>query len=187
MIRVILPFHLRNLANTGAEVLLEIATPVTANTILDALETRYPMLRGTIRDHVTHQRRPLLRFFACEEDLSHEGMDALLPDELFRAKGAQLQAVVAASLPVAFEGVSLREGHLAGAGLALDSREGFLKRTIGLDRAPRTDIEWLALPEEDIVHVVNGTVWHDPSGGFTAVRVMNVLLSSLGDLPNCCR
>jgi molybdopterin synthase sulfur carrier subunit len=94
MIRVILPFHLRNLAHTGAEVLLEVATPVTANTILDALETRYPMLRGTIRDHGTLKRRPLLRFFVCEEDWSHDSPDRPLPDAI--ASGAEPFFVVGA-------------------------------------------------------------------------------------------
>jgi sulfur-carrier protein len=80
MIRVILPFHLRNLAHAGSEVTLEVAAPITQRTVLDALEASYPMLRGAIRDHVTQQRRPFLRFFACEEDLSHESPDATLPD-----------------------------------------------------------------------------------------------------------
>jgi sulfur-carrier protein len=79
MIRVVLPYHLRNLAKTGAEVQLEIAGPVTQRSVLDALEARYPMLRGTIRDHATQKRRPFLRFFACQEDLSHEPPDARLP------------------------------------------------------------------------------------------------------------
>ena len=72
MIRVVLPAHLRKLARVGREVQLEIAPPVTQRTILDALEACYPMLRGTIRDHATHKRRPYVRFFACEQDLSHE-------------------------------------------------------------------------------------------------------------------
>jgi molybdopterin synthase sulfur carrier subunit len=80
VIRVILPQHLRTLAHTGAEVTLEVEGSVTLRSVLDALEARYPMLRGTIRDHVTQQRRPFLRFFACEEDLSHESPDAPLPD-----------------------------------------------------------------------------------------------------------
>lgn len=80
MIRVMLPAHLRNLARTGAEVTLEVQGPVTQRSVLDALEARYPMLRGTIRDHVTQERRPFLRFFACQEDLSHEPPDAPLPD-----------------------------------------------------------------------------------------------------------
>jgi sulfur-carrier protein len=79
VIRVILPYHLRTLANVGAEVHLDINGPVTQRSVLDALETRYPMLCGTIRDHVTLKRRPLLRFFACEEDISHEPADAPLP------------------------------------------------------------------------------------------------------------
>jgi molybdopterin synthase sulfur carrier subunit len=82
MIRVILPQHLRTLANVGREVTLEVAEPVTQRTVLDALEARYPMLRGTIRDQVTQQRRPLLRFFACKKDLSYEPPDDPLPTEV---------------------------------------------------------------------------------------------------------
>jgi hypothetical protein len=80
MIRVVLPPHLRTLSHTGSEVTLEVARPVTQRSVLDALEARYPMLRGTIRDQITQQRRPFLRFFACEQDLSHEPPDAVLPD-----------------------------------------------------------------------------------------------------------
>jgi sulfur-carrier protein len=80
MIRVILPFHLRNLAHVGSEVTLDVEAPITQRSVLDALEARYPMLRGAIRDHDTQTRRPFLRFFACEEDLSHESPDAPLPD-----------------------------------------------------------------------------------------------------------
>ena len=80
MIRVELPQHLRTLAHVGREVELDVEGPVTQRSVLDALEARYPMLRGTIRDHGTHQRRAFLRFFACEEDLSHEPPDSLLPD-----------------------------------------------------------------------------------------------------------
>jgi molybdopterin synthase sulfur carrier subunit len=80
MIRVILPQHLRTLAHAGTEVELEIEGSVTQRSVLDAIEARYPMLRGTIRDHVTQQRRPFLRFFACEEDFSHESPDTPLPD-----------------------------------------------------------------------------------------------------------
>jgi len=79
-IRVILPFHLRNLAQVGSEVSLEVSRPVTVRAVLDALEMRYPMLRGTIRDQVTKERRPFLRFFACEEDLTHESAEAELPE-----------------------------------------------------------------------------------------------------------
>ena len=80
MIRVVLPPHLRTLARVLDEVQLEIAGAVTQRSVLDALEAQYPMLRGTIRDHVTRQRRPFLRFFACQEDLSHEQPDAPLPE-----------------------------------------------------------------------------------------------------------
>jgi sulfur-carrier protein len=86
MIRVILPFHLRTLAHVGSEVTLEVEGPVTQRSVLDALEDRYPMLRGTIRDHDTQQRRPFLRFFACEEDLSHNPPDAPLPDAVVSGK-----------------------------------------------------------------------------------------------------
>ena len=82
MIRVILPYHLRTLAQVGAEVQLDVVGPVTSASILDALEARYPMLRGTIRDHVTLKRRPLLRFFACEADVSLESPDKLLPESI---------------------------------------------------------------------------------------------------------
>lgn len=86
MIRVILPQHLRTLAHVGSEVQLEVNGPVTQRSVLDALEARYPMLRGTIRDHGTLQRRAFLRFFACEEDLSHESPDAPLPDAVASGK-----------------------------------------------------------------------------------------------------
>ena len=94
MIRVVLPVHLRTLAHVGAEVQLKVEGPVTQRSILVALEARYPMLAGTIRDHVTQKRRPFLRFFACEEDLSHEPPDAPLPDAV--ASGAEPFLVVGA-------------------------------------------------------------------------------------------
>jgi sulfur-carrier protein len=86
MIRVILPPHLRNLAQVRGDVELEVEGEVTQRSILNALEARYPMLRGTIRDQVTQQRRPFLRLFACEEDLSHELPDAPLPDAVASGK-----------------------------------------------------------------------------------------------------
>jgi len=94
MIRVTLPYHLRTLARVDGEVTLEIDGEVTQRSILDALEARYPVLRGTIRDHVTGQRRPFLRFFACEQDLSLESPDAPLPEAV--AKGAEPFMVVGA-------------------------------------------------------------------------------------------
>jgi hypothetical protein len=87
MIRVMLPAHLRSLAHVGGEVKLEVKGQASQRSVLDALEACYPMLRGTIRDHVTQQRRPFLRFFACAEDLSHESPDALLPEAV--ASGAE--------------------------------------------------------------------------------------------------
>ncbi|MGA7853156.1 MAG: hypothetical protein WCA15_07490 [Candidatus Acidiferrales bacterium] len=86
MIRVIIPAHLRTLAHVDDELQLDVQGPVTTSAILDAIEARYPMLRGTIRDHVTKQRRPFLRFFACEEDLSLESPDAPLPDAIASGK-----------------------------------------------------------------------------------------------------
>jgi molybdopterin synthase sulfur carrier subunit len=79
MIRVIIPFHLRALSKVEGEVQLDVPAPVTQRAVLDALETRYPMLRGTIRDHVTFARRPFIRYFACEQDLSHDSPDEPLP------------------------------------------------------------------------------------------------------------
>ena len=86
MIRVILPQHLRTLAHVGAEVEIEVEGQATQRSVLDALEGRYPMLRGSIRDHDTQQRRAFLRFFACEEDLSHEPPDVPLPDAVASGK-----------------------------------------------------------------------------------------------------
>jgi molybdopterin synthase sulfur carrier subunit len=94
MIRVVLPYHLRTLAHVGAEVQVNVEGPATQRSVLDALETSFPMLRGTIRDHVTQKRRPLLRFFACDEDLSHESPDAPLPDAV--ASGAEPFFIVGA-------------------------------------------------------------------------------------------
>jgi sulfur-carrier protein len=94
MIRVVLPQHLRTLAHVSGEVKLEVAGEVTQRSILDALEARYPMLAGTIRDHITKQRRPFLRFFACEEDLSHQSADAPLPAVV--ASGAEPFLIIGA-------------------------------------------------------------------------------------------
>jgi molybdopterin synthase sulfur carrier subunit len=94
MVRVVLPFHLRNLAHVDGEVKLEVTGPITQRSVLDALEANYPMLRGTIRDHGTQQRRAFLRFFACEEDLSHEPPDSLLPEAV--AKGTEPLIVIGA-------------------------------------------------------------------------------------------
>jgi molybdopterin synthase sulfur carrier subunit len=94
MIRVVLPAHLKTLARVNGEVLLEVGDPVTQRTILDALEARYPMLRGTVRDHVTLKRRAFVRFFACEQDLSHESPDTLVPESV--ASGAEPFLIIGA-------------------------------------------------------------------------------------------
>jgi sulfur-carrier protein len=94
MIRVVLPTHLWRLANVNREVEIEVEGPPTIRAVLDELEARYPMLRGTIRDHVTKERRPFLRFFACGEDLSHEPVDIPLPEEV--ATGAEPLRIVGA-------------------------------------------------------------------------------------------
>ena len=94
MIRVVLPYHLRTLAHVDGEVRLDVPGAITQRTVLDALEAEYPVLRGTIRDHVTRQRRPMLRFFACTEDLSFEPPDAPLPAAV--ASGAEPFFVVGA-------------------------------------------------------------------------------------------
>ena len=82
MIRVVIPYHLRTLAGVNGEVMLEVAAPITQRTVLDALEARYPMLRGTIRDHVTKLRRPMIRFFVAQQDLSLESPDVPLPESV---------------------------------------------------------------------------------------------------------
>jgi molybdopterin synthase sulfur carrier subunit len=94
MIRVLLPVHLRTLARLEAEVQLEVEGPPTLRSVLDALEARYPVLRGTIRDHVTLRRRPFVRFFACEQDVSHEQPDTPLPDAV--ATGAEPFLIIGA-------------------------------------------------------------------------------------------
>ena len=95
MIRIVLPYHLRTLVRVDGEVAVAVEGPITQRSVLDALEAGYPMLRGTIREHVTLRRRPFVRFFACEQDLSHEPADALLPDAV--AKGAEPFLVVGAT------------------------------------------------------------------------------------------
>lgn len=94
MIRVVLPAHLRNLAKVDGEVMVAVSGPVTVAAVLDALESSYPVLRGTIRDHVTQKRRPFVRFFACQEDLSHEAASAPLPEAV--ATGAEPLLIVGA-------------------------------------------------------------------------------------------
>ncbi len=94
MIRIELPAHLRTLAQVNGEVTLQVDGPVTQRSVLDALEARYPMLRGTLRDHVTQERRAFVRFFACEQDLSHELPDALLPPAV--ATGAEPLLIIGA-------------------------------------------------------------------------------------------
>jgi hypothetical protein len=94
MIRVVLPYHLRTLARVGDEVQLDISGAVTQRRVFDVLEQTYPVLRGTIRDHVTQERRPFLRFFACEQDLSHESPDVALPDAV--AAGTEPLLVIGA-------------------------------------------------------------------------------------------
>lgn len=94
MIRVVLPFHLRNLARVDGEVQLEVAAPVTIESVVNALEARFPTLRGTIRDHGTLRRRPFIRYFACKEDLSLEASETILPDEVLN--GAEPFLIVGA-------------------------------------------------------------------------------------------
>ena len=97
-------------------------------------------------------------------------VDTLLPHELFVVHADEIKRVVGAGLPAEFEGHALRTGHVDGAGVAPESLRDFLLRTIGIDHAPRNHVEWLKLPEEDIIHVTNGEIWHDPSGNFSRLR-----------------
>jgi hypothetical protein len=112
---------------------------------------------------------------AMDDDLSrdhHWGVriDGLVPDTIPQSRRVQIQQTVRARLPASFQGHSLREGHLSGAGLTLDGLNAFLERAIGIEHVPETYVEWLQVPEEEIIHLTNGEVWHDPSGQFTAVR-----------------
>jgi len=97
-------------------------------------------------------------------------IDALFPHDVYLARGDEMRGVVSSLLPPTYAGHSLREAHVAGAGLAPESLQDFLLRTIGIDHAPATNLEWLGIPEEDITHVINGEVWHDPTGEFTRIR-----------------
>lgn len=97
-------------------------------------------------------------------------IDALFPAAVYQARSTEMMRVVAANLPESYRGHPLREAHVAGAGLAPESLEDFLLRTIGIDHAPQSHAEWLAIPEEDIIHIINGEIWHDPSGRFSAIR-----------------
>ena len=97
-------------------------------------------------------------------------IDALMPPDVFETRRQAIMETLAASLPESYQGHSLREAHLSGAGLAPDNLPAFLRRTIGIDHAPTTYEEWLNIPEEDIIHVINGEVWFDPPGNFTAIR-----------------
>jgi hypothetical protein len=97
-------------------------------------------------------------------------IDALMPADVFESRRQIIMETLGANLPDSYRGHSLREAHVAGAGLAPDNLTSFLQRTIGLDHAPASNREWLSIPEEDIIHVINGEVWHDPLGEFTAVR-----------------
>ncbi|MEE2725674.1 MAG: DUF4037 domain-containing protein [Candidatus Latescibacterota bacterium] len=97
-------------------------------------------------------------------------IDALLPDAIFRERAPSIRNKISAELPEQFEGIELRQGHVEGAGLAPESLEGFLRRTLGIERAPQSHAEWLYLPEVYIVQVINGEVWHDPSGRLSQIR-----------------
>ena len=111
MIRVVLPYHLRTLAGVGGEIALEVRGTVTQRAILDAIEARYPMLMGTIRDHGTLRRRPMLRFFACEEDLTHDSVDEVLPEAI--ASGAEAFLIVGAIAGGSAHELWLSESDLA--------------------------------------------------------------------------
>lgn len=122
MIRVQLPYHLRNLAGVAGEVELAVAPPVSIAAILDALEARHPVLRGAIRDHVTHKRRPFLRFFACEQDYSLEPAEVELPEAV--AAGREPLLIVGA---IAGGGLLVRDGE-HGAGAAVHAIQGLTQR-----------------------------------------------------------
>ncbi len=142
-------------------------------------EVLLPLLEREVPDIVSETAFGLFGYgseaYGTDDSFSrdhHWGLriDALMPDELFHARRAALVAAVRNGVPATFHGHALRKGHLEGAGIAPDSLPAFLIRTLGIDHPPQTHNEWLGLPEEDIIHVINGEVWHDPSGRFTAIR-----------------
>ncbi len=142
-------------------------------------EVVLPILERDVPEIVSQSAFGLIGYgsecYGMDDEVSrdhHFGLriDMLLPDALHREHGAGIAETVGAQLPSSFGGYDLREGHVAGAGLAPESLEAFLRRTIGLTDAPKSNAEWLSMPEEDIVHVTNGEVWYDPSGRLTGIR-----------------
>jgi hypothetical protein len=156
----------------GASSIREVSGAFFAEVVLPILEREFPeeTARGAFGLFGYGSEA-----YGLDDDLSrdhHWGVriDGLVPDDVTPERRIEIQERVRARLPDSFRGHSLREGHLAGAGLTLDGLGAFLTRTIGFDHPPQSDTEWLQIPEEEILHVTNGEVWHDPSGGFTRLR-----------------
>ena len=154
--------------------IIDISRDFFVQVVKPILEEHYPRETAQTAFGVFGYGSEALRL---DDELSrdhHWGLriDALMPELVFNEKRQEIMDTLAAHLPDSFQGHSLREGHLAGAGLAPDNLTAYLARTIGLTHAPQTHAEWLSIPEEDIIHIINGEVWHDPSGDFSAIRTV---------------
>ncbi|MCB0013446.1 MAG: DUF4037 domain-containing protein, partial [Anaerolineales bacterium] len=154
------------------ESIIDISRQFFEEIVLPILQTHFPQETAQTAFGVFGYGSEALRLDDEYSRDHHWGLriDALMPREVFASRRAEMLNVLAENLPFSYQGHSLREGHLVGAGLAPDNLEDFLLRTIGLNQAPQNHAEWLQIPEEDIIHVVNGEVWHDPAGDFTQVR-----------------
>ncbi|MCA9986576.1 MAG: DUF4037 domain-containing protein [Anaerolineales bacterium] len=154
------------------ESIIDISRQFFEEIVLPILQTHFPQETAQTAFGVFGYGSEALRLDDEYSRDHHWGLriDALMPREVFASRRAEMLNVLAENLPSSYQGHSLREGHLVGAGLAPDNLEDFLLRTIGLNQAPQNHAEWLQIPEEDIIHVVNGEVWHDPAGDFTQVR-----------------
>jgi len=154
------------------ESIIDISRRFFTDLILPILQEHFPAETNQTAFGVFGYGSEALRL---DDELSrdhHWGLriDALMPAEVFEQRRGEMARVLAERLPSHYQGHSLREGHLAGAGFAPDSLPTYMERTIGISSAPQTHAEWLDIPEEDIIHIINGEVWHDPAGDFTALR-----------------
>lgn len=152
--------------------IIDISRDFFSQIVRPILERQFPAQTAQIAFGVFGYGSEALRLDDEYSRDHHWGLriDALMPDALFQSESPGMVKFLTENLPDSYQGHSLREGHLAGAGLAADGLESYLNRTIGITRAPETFEEWLNIPEEDIIHIINGEVWSDPLGDFSAIR-----------------
>ncbi|MEM7344862.1 MAG: DUF4037 domain-containing protein [Chloroflexota bacterium] len=155
-----------------SESIIDVSRHFFEDVVKPILETHFPEETAQIAFGVFGYGSEALRL---DDELSrdhHWGLriDALMPEVIFETRREAIMETLSANLPDSYQGHSLREGHLSGAGLAPDNLSAFLTRTIGLESPPQTYTEWLSMPEEDIIHIINGEVWYDPNGNFSQIR-----------------